>query len=100
MAGNILSSAEHILKADPNNTERVTSFKVRDGILPVFTLTLSNGSGTGSGNEGAAKLTKEAIDIAIESDEDITGAPKVAIVCSNIGWSEDDEDGKICGQEA
>ena len=87
MAGNILSSSEHILATDPNNTDRVTSFKVRDGILPVFTLTLTNGSGTGSGDESSSKLTQEAIDIAIESDEDINGAPKVAIVCSNIEWT-------------
>ncbi len=94
MAGNILSSTEHILKPDPN-ADRVTSFKVRDGILPVFTLALTNGSGTGSGDESASKLTNDAIDIAIESDEDINGAPKVAIVCSNIGWTEKDADGKI-----
>ena len=93
MAGNILSSTEHILKPDPN-ADRMTSFKVRDGILPVFTLTLTNGSGTGSGDEGASKLTREGMDIAIESDEDINGAPKVAIVCSNIGWTEKDADGK------
>ena len=93
MAGNILSSGEHILKPDPD-ADRMTSFKVRDGMLPVFTLTLTNGSGTGSGDQGASKLTKEAIDIAIESDEDINGAPKVAIVCSNIGWTEKDADGK------
>ena len=85
LAGNILSSTEHILAS---NGERVTSFKVSDGILPVFTLTLSGGSGTGVGGESPAKLTKETIDIAIESDEDINGAPKVSVVCSNIGWTE------------
>ena len=87
LAGNILSSAEHILAA---NGERVNSFKVKDGILPVFTLTLSGGSGTGTGGESAAMLTNEAIDIAIESDEDINGAPKVSVVCSNIKFNEAD----------
>ena len=90
LAGNILSSAEHILKA---NGERVNSFKVKDGILPVFTLTLSGGSGTGAGGEGPDMLTKEAIDIAIESDEDINGAPKVSVVCSNIKFNEADGSG-------
>ncbi len=87
LAGNILSSAEHIVKP---NGDRVSSFKVKDGILPVFTLTLSGGSGTGTGGEGPDKLTKEAIDIAIESDEDINGAPKVSVVCSNIKFNEAD----------
>ncbi len=87
LAGNILSSTEHILEA---NSERVSSFKVNDGILPVFTLTLSGGSGTGAGGEGPDKLTKETIDIAIESDEDINGAPKVSVVCSNIKFNEAD----------
>ena len=85
LAGNILSSAEHIVKP---NGDRVSSFKVKDGILPVFTLVLSGGSGTGVGGEGPDKLTKEAIDIAIESDEDINGAPKVSVVCSNIKFNE------------
>ena len=85
LAGNILSSAEHIVAT---NGERVTSFKVNDGILPVFTLVLSGGSGTGVGSEGPAELTNEAIDIAIESDEDINGAPKVSVVCSNIKFNE------------
>ena len=83
-AGNILGSTEDL----DGSGDRTATIKVRDGILPVFTVTLSGGSGTGSGGEGSAKLTKEAMDIAIESDEDINGAPKVAIVCSNIGWTE------------
>lgn len=85
MAGNILSSSEHIVES---NGDRVTSFKVNDGILPVFTVTLSGGSGTGVGSESSAQLTNGAIDITIESDEDINGAPKVTVVCSNIGWTE------------
>ena len=77
MAGNILSWQE-------KNAE---AFQLHDGILPVFTLTLSGGSGTGVGSEGPAKLTNAAMDIAIASDEDINGAPQVAVVCSNIGWT-------------
>ena len=67
---------------------------VQDGILPVFTVTLSGGSGTGVGSEGPSKLTNAAMDIAIESDEDINGSPQVSVVCSNIGWTTTDSDGK------
>ena len=91
LAGNILSSTEHII--DPKNAgDKVDSVRVRDGILPIFTLLLSGGSGNGVGAESSARLTNEAIDIAIESDEDINGAPRVAVVCSNVGWMEDDPD--------
>ena len=79
MAGNILSWQE----------KKAEAFKVRDGILPVFTLTLSGGSGTGVGGESPAKLTSAAIDIAISSDEDINASPRVAVVCSNIKFNEE-----------
>ena len=78
LAGNVLGWQEKDAEA----------FEVNDGILPVFTLTLSGGSGTGVGSEGPSMLTNTAMDISIESDEDITGAPKVSVVCSNIGWTE------------
>ena len=78
LAGNILGWQE----------EDAEAFEVQDGILPVLTLTLSGGSGTGVGSEGPSKLTNAAMDIAIASDEDINGAPQVAVVCSNIGWTE------------
>ncbi len=84
MAANVLRSEEHIL--DPDDSEKVTSFKLNDGILPTFTLTLSGGSGSGTGNEGPSKLTNDAMEIAVESDEAIRGVPKVSIVCSNIGF--------------
>lgn len=77
MAGNILSWQEKTAEA----------FKLRDGVLPVFTLVLSGGSGTGVGGESPSKLTSSAMDISIASDEDINGAPQVAVVCSNIGWT-------------
>ena len=78
LAGNVLGWQEKDAEA----------FKVRDGILPVFTLTLSGGSGTGIGGESPSKLTSAAIDVDIESDEDVNGSPKVSVVCSNIGWTE------------
>ncbi len=76
LAGNILGWQE-------TNAE---AFEVKDGILPVFTLHLSGGSGTGSGSEGPSSLTNNAIEVAIESDEDINGAPRVAFVCSNLSF--------------
>ena len=78
LAGNVLSWQEKDAEA----------FQVRDGILPGFTLTLSGGSGTGVGSEGPSKLTNAAIDISIASDEDVNGSPQVAVVCSNVGWTE------------
>ena len=82
LAGNILNWQEQAAEA----------FEVNDGILPVFTLTLSGGSGTGVRSEGPSMLTNGAMDIAIESDEDINGTPNVAVVCSNIGWTDDPDD--------
>ena len=78
LAGNVLSWQE----------EDAEAFQVQDGILPVFKLTLSGGSGTGVGGESPSKLTNAAMDIAIESDEDINGAPQVSVVCSNLEWTE------------
>lgn len=81
LAGNVLGWQEKDAEA----------FKLNDGILPVFTLTLSGGSGTGVGSEGPSKLTNTAMDISIESDEDINAAPKVSVVCSNIKWTDGDK---------
>ena len=85
LAGNLLTWQE------PLNGESggVRVVDVNDGILPVFTVTLSGGSGTGVGSEGPSRLTSGAMDIAIESDEDINGSPKVSVVCSNIQWPDD-----------
>ena len=57
---------------------------VNDGNLPVFTLTLSEGSGLGTDGESSSRLTNNTIKVSITSDEDIQGAPKVAVVCSNL----------------
>jgi hypothetical protein len=81
LAGNVLGWQEKDAEA----------FKVKDGILPVFTLTLSGGSGTGVGSESPSKLTMAAMDVDIESDEDINGSPKVSVVCSNIKWLDGDD---------
>lgn len=95
-AGNLLRSEENLY--GPQSDETVKSIEVADGILPVLTLKLSGGSGTGVGGEGPAKLTNGAIDVEIESDEDINGSPFVSVVCTNIGWSKNDLDDYIANR--
>ena len=87
LAGNLLTWQEPLDGKDNG----IKVVEVKDGILPVLTVTLSGGSGTGVGSESPSKLTNAAIDIAIESDEDINGSPKVSVVCSNIEWPGEDE---------
>ena len=57
---------------------------VNDGNLPIFTMVLSEGSGLGTDGESSSRLTNNTIKVSITSDEDIQGAPKVAVVCSNL----------------
>ena len=54
LAGNLLTWQE----------EDAQEFTVNDGILPVFSVVLSGGSGTGVGSESPSKLTSGAMDIA------------------------------------
>lgn len=60
--------------------------EVQDGILPVFTVSLSDGSGVGTGAEGPDRLTRETIKVTITSDEAIQGTPGVAVVCSDLAY--------------
>ena len=94
MAGNLLTWQETGGADDPDDPDEVGAgpFTLKDGILPVFTVKLSGGSGTGIAHESPSMLTNKAIDIAIESDEDINGAPKVILLCSNIEWEVPDPD--------
>ena len=85
LAGNLLTWQE----------EDAQEFTVNDGILPVFTVVLSGGSGTGVGSESPSKLTSGAMDIAVESDEDINGSPLVSVVCDNIQWGSGDDTKKL-----
>ena len=85
LAGNLLTWQE----------EDAQEFTVNDGILPVFSVVLSGGSGTGVGSEGPSKLTSGAMDIAVESDEDINGSPLVSVVCDNIQWGSGDDTKKL-----
>ena len=72
-------------------------FTLQDGITPQLTVTLSGGSGTGTGNEGPGKLTKDQMTVHIESDEELQGTPRVAVVCSDISWiiEEDENEGQL-----
>ena len=63
-------------------------FEAKDGISPKLTITLSGGSGKGTGKEGPDKLTKDQITINVSSDEELQGAPRIAVVCSSLEWNE------------
>ncbi len=70
-----------------NFTSTGSVSNISDGIGPSLTVTLSDGSGTGTGSEGPDSLTKSSIKITIESDEPLNGAPSVEVF-SGIGASE------------
>ena len=70
-------------------------FTLQDGITPQLTVTLSGGSGTGTGNEGPGKLTKDQMTVHIESDEELQGTPRVAVVCSDISWIIEEDETKV-----
>ena len=70
-------------------------FTLQDGITPQLTVTLSGGSGTGTGSEGAGKLTKDQMTVHIESDEELQGTPRVAVVCSDLSWIIEDGETKV-----
>ena len=73
----------------------VAPFAVRDGIVPKIEVILSGGSGTGEGDEGPDKLTKETITVTINADEEIYTTPSLVIVCSDIGWDGDDDNTEL-----
>ena len=66
----------------------VPAFDANDGISPKLTVTLSGGSGSGTGHEGPDRLTKDQITINISSDETLQSAPRIAVVCSSLAWNE------------
>lgn len=68
----------------------VKAFEAKDGVPPTLTVSLSNGSGTGEGNESSASLTRNTILVSVTSDEELQGAPFVSVVCSNFNYVERD----------
>ena len=80
-AGNALSSNDSLDGADGDR-----DIESNDGIPPTLTLALSDGSATGTGDEGPTKLTKESIIVRITSNEDLQGAPDVSFLCKGFTW--------------
>ena len=65
----------------------VKAFEAKDGVPPTLTVTLSNGSGTGEGNESSASLTRNTIVVSVTSDEALQGAPYFSVICSNFRYA-------------
>ena len=68
--------------------KEVKAFEANDGISPKLTVTLSGGSGTGTGDEGPEKLTRDRITIHVSTDETLSSNPKIVVACSNLHWNE------------
>ena len=94
-----ISAGEEVrdLAGRVTRSDEQDEIEVNDGNLPIFTISLSDGSGLGEDAEGPTRLTNDTIKVSISSDEDIQGAPKVAVVCSNLSYpgegDNDDERG-------
>ena len=76
------------LSGNSTNRRKLGFVRIKDGIAPRLTLTLSGGSGLGTGDEGASRLTNDTIDVRITSDEPLQGAPRVIVVCEALSWTE------------
>ena len=80
-------SVEDLAGNETTSTE-ADEFEAKDGIAPTFTLSLRDGSGTGTGSEGPDSLTKNTIVVRIASDERIQGAPRLTVVCDDLQWTD------------
>ena len=80
-----------------NSIERLffAQVEVKDGNPPTLSMTLSGGSGTGTGDEGPDRLTKDKIDITVTSDEPLHQPPNITVVCNDIQWTEIDDSAVI-----
>ena len=76
------------LAGNSTNRRKFGFVQVEDGIAPRLTVTLSGGSGMGTGDEGPNRLTNDTMDIRITSDEPLQGAPRVVVVCDDLRWTE------------
>ena len=79
------------LAGNSTNRRKLGFVQIKDGIAPRLTVTLSGGSGRGTGDEGPDRLTNDSIDVRITSDEPLQGAPRVIVVCENMTWAETDD---------
>ena len=75
------------LAGNSTNRRKLGAVRIKDGISPNLTVSLSGGSGLGTGDEGPSRLTNKMIDIRIESDEPLQGAPRIVVVCSELSWT-------------
>ena len=85
-----MNENEHLELDVGNSVERLffTRVEISEGIPPTLAMTLSGGSGTGTGDEGPDRLTKDKIDITVTSDEPLEEPPNVTVVCNDIQWTE------------
>ena len=85
-----LASGQSIsdLAGNESTDRRLDGIELNDGILPVFTVTLSGGTGLNedTDGEGPGELTKSQMKISISSNEAIQGSPKFSVICSNLAW--------------
>ena len=72
----------------------VKPFDAKDGLPPKLTVSLSNGSGTGQGNESSDSLTKNTIVVSVSSDEEIQGAPLLTVLCTNYNYGQSGQTGR------
>ncbi len=76
------------LAGNSTNMRKLGFIQIKDGIAPRLTVTLSGGSGLGTGDEGPSRLTNDTIDVRITSDEPLQGAPRIVVVCDDLSWIE------------
>ena len=91
-----LASGQSIsdLAGNESTDRRLDGIELSDGILPTFTITLSGGSGLNEDvdGEGSSELTDESgINVSISANEAIQGAPRFAVVCSNLTWGNNED---------
>ena len=85
-----LASGQSIadLAGNESTDRRLDGIELSDGILPVFTVTLSGGTGLNEDidGEGPSEITKSQMKVSITANETIQGSPKFSVVCSNLTW--------------
>ncbi len=85
------------LAGNESTDRRLEGIELNDGILPIFTITLSGGSGLNEDvdGEGSSELTRSQMTISIESNENIRGAPQFSVVCSDLTWGDLDDENDV-----
>ena len=85
-----ISEGEEVedLAGNSTNARKFGLVQIKDGIAPRLKVTLSGGSGIGTGDEARNRLTKDTMDIRITSDEPLQEAPRVIVVCRDLTWTE------------